>query len=424
MARKDLTLSRSEPITSAAPPHLLLILTVATALASCETESTTGNPTREMLPNGAVLARYSDLPATDSDVAQALVDLKFGSVDGTDPNLAFGAIRGVQAAHDGSIYVLDRQAAEVRVFDSGGRYLRTIVRRGEGPGEIMDANGILLSGDTLLWIHDIRRWTIIGVDPAGEEIRRFIKPVMSHTPTWTGAFDNRGRYWNDILHSDEVPSDSPPPGLSSSTGRHYHKSYDLSSGVIDSVYLGEVGLRSYAYSTPDHQLFFPLWFEASELVAVNPFGGFWRANSASYRIARIDERRDTVVVVEAEMLAQPVTDEDRAAYVESFVEAHPDFRREAAEVAALMPDVKPMLADIFVDDEGRLWVQRVTPDDGPAFYDLFSEDGDYLDSVRLAFKAVGPIWVQHGNIYARIVDELDVQFVVRASLSRRSGTPG
>ena len=404
----------------AALAHLLLILAVAIALASCETESPAGNPTRETLPNGAVLVRYSDLPAIDSvgpEVTEAQVDLKFGSVGGTDPNLTFGAIRSVQAARDGSIYVLDRQAAEVRVFDSGGKYLRTVVRRGDGPGEIRDANGIYLSGDTLLWVHDIRRWTIIGVDPAGEEIRRFIKPVMSYTPTWTGAFDNRGRYWNDITHSDDEPSAAPPAGLSSSTGRHYYKSHDVSSGAVDSVYLGEVGLRSYAYSTPDHQLFFPLRFEASELVAANPSGGFWRANSAAYRIARVGENGDTVVVVEAEMLAQPVTDEDRAAYVEEFAENPTDLQREAAEVAALMPDVKPMLSDIFVDDEGRLWVQRITPDDSPAFYDLFSENGDYLDSVRLAFKAVGPIWVQHGDIYARIVDELDVQYVVRASLS-------
>ena len=40
-------------------------------------------------------------------------------------------------------------ATEVRVFDSTGRYLRTIVRRGEGPDEIGEANGIFLPGDTL-----------------------------------------------------------------------------------------------------------------------------------------------------------------------------------------------------------------------------------------------------------------------------------
>ena len=391
---------------------------MVTALASCETESPSPSPAREVLPNGAVVVRYSDLPAigsVDRMVTEAQVDLDFGSLEGGDPNLVFGDIRGIQAASDGTIYVLDRQALEVRVFDSGGQYLRTIVRRGEGPGEIMDANGILLSRDTLLWIHDTRRWTIIGVDLSGEEIRRFINPVRSYTPTWTGAFDNPGRYWNDIFHSDDGPTGPPPPGLSSSTGHHYYKCYDLSSGVIDSVYLGEVSLRSYAYSTPDHQLFFPLWFEASDLFAVNPFGGFWRANTASYRIARVDEDGDTVVVVEAEMLAQPVTDEDRAAYVESFVEAPPDLRRHAAEVAALLPDVKPVLAGMFVDDEGVLWVQRVVPSDAPAFYDRFSAEGGYLGSVRLAFEpARGRIWVQRGNVYSWIVDELGVPYVVRA----------
>ena len=391
---------------------------MVTALASCETESPSPSPAREVLPNGAVVVRYSDLPAigsVDRTVTEAQVDLGFGRLEGGDPNLVFGDIRGIQAASDGTIYVLDRQALEVRVFDSGGQYLRTIVRRGEGPGEIMDANGILLSRDTLLWIHDTRRWTIIGVDLSGEEIRRFINPVRSYTPTWTGAFDNPGRYWNDIFHSDDGPTGPPPPGLSSSTGHHYYKSYDLSSGVIDSVYLGEVSLRSYAYSTPDHQLFFPLWFEASDLFAVNPFGGFWRANTASYRIARVDEDGDTVVVVEAEMLAQPVTDEDRAAYVESFVEPPPDLRRHAAEVAALLPDVKPVLAGMFVDDEGVLWVQRVVPSDAPAFYDRFSAEGGYLGSVRLAFEpARGRIWVQRGNVYSWIVDELGVPYVVRA----------
>ncbi|MDE2715386.1 MAG: 6-bladed beta-propeller [Chloroflexota bacterium] len=155
-------------------PPTLLALTLITALVSCESESASPGrgPLRETLPNGAVLVRYPDLPAIDSvgpEVAEAHVDLQFGSVDGSDPNLTFGAIR-VQAASDGTIYVLDQQAAEVRVFDSDGRYLRTIVRQGEGPGEIGGANGIFLSRDTLLWINDTRQRTIIGVDADGEEV--------------------------------------------------------------------------------------------------------------------------------------------------------------------------------------------------------------------------------------------------------------
>ena len=131
----------------------------------------------------------------------------------------------------------------------------------------------------------------------------------------------------------------------------------------------------------------------------------------------MDEGGDTLVVIEAGVAEQRVTDEDRSAYVEGMVENRPDLRRAAAEVAALMPDIKPVLQGLFVDDEGRLWVERATPGDAPDFYDLYSQDGDYLGSVRLAFEAAGPIWVRHGSIHTWVVDEFDVPYVVRASVS-------
>ena len=306
----------------------------------------------------------------------------------------------------------------MRVFDPGGQYLRTVIRRGEGPGEVLDANGIFLYQDTLLWVHDTRQWTVIGVNPTGEEVRRFAKPVMSYGFIWDGTFDWQGRYWKETSHSVGEREYPPPMGLSQVTDRHYYKSYDLSSGAIDSVYVGEVSFRSYAYSTPTILWgFLDLPFDASEISAVNPSGGLWRANSAAYSIARTNEGGDTVVVIEAGLPVQSVTARDRSAYVERYTEIRPELRREAEEVAALMPDLKPILADIFVDDEGRLWVQRVTPADTPAFYDRYSEDGDYLGSVRLGFKAAGPLWVQHGNIYTWVTDELGVGFVVRAPLS-------
>ncbi len=401
-------------------PTALLALTLITALLACETESPTpaGGPTHETLLNGAVLVRYPGLPATDSvgpEVAEAHVDLQFGSVDGADPNVTFGAIE-VQAASDGTIYVLDKQAVEVRVFDSGGQYLRTIIRQGEGPGEVGGANGIRLSGDTLLWINDTRQWAIKGVDPDGQVVRRFSKPVMSVTETWAGVFDDRGRYWRETSHSETEPDFPPPVGLTEWTGRHYYKSYDISTGAIDSVYLGEPVFRIYAYSTPDVPFgFLPLHFQPFEMIRVNPAGGFWRAHNTSYRIARTSEGGDTLTVIEVGLPEQPVTDADRTAYVDSIVADRPGLRGPAEEVAGLMPDARPVLADLFVDDEHRLWVQRVTPEGAPAFYDLFSPEGDYRGSVRLAFAPAGPLVVRNGHIYTWIEDELDVPFVVRAA---------
>ena len=393
-----------------------LALIVAAATSSCVTESPAGDPVRETLPNGAVLVRYPSLPAIDSagpEVTEAQVDLKFGTVEGDDPNFIFGDIRGVQGASDGTIYVLDYQAAEVRAYDPDGRYLRTIARRGEGPGEIMEANGILLSGDTLLWMHDYGQVKIIGVDPAGEEIRRFTKPIFSYGYIWDGAFDRQGRYWREVRHSDDAGDRDEEPGPYSGTTRAYYRSYDLSTEAVDSVYLGETTYRSYVsvggwgYQIP---------FDASDIDVVNLSGGFWQANTASYRLTRTGESGDTLLVIEASLSGIPVTSEDRSAFVRGVVEREPEERRASEAVAALMPDFKPILEGLFVDDEDRLWVERTVPADAPPFFDLFSQDGDYLGSVRLAFQPGYRLWVQQGNIYTWVVDEVGVQYVVRAPL--------
>ena len=90
---------------------------------SCAPNPLRGAPARETLPNGATLVRYPDLPAIDSvgpEVTDVQIDLRFGSREGDDPNFIFGNIRGIQAASDGTIYVLDYQAVEVRVFSPDG----------------------------------------------------------------------------------------------------------------------------------------------------------------------------------------------------------------------------------------------------------------------------------------------------------------
>ena len=349
------------------------------------------------------------------------MDLRFGSLGGDNVNFIFGEIRGIQAASDGTIYVADNQALEVRVFSPEGDFLRTIVRRGEGPGEILRTNGIILSGDTLLWVNETRQWAVIGVDPTGEELRRFINPVLSRAYVWEGTFDRLGRFWKEAIHTDETQDArrDRAAGFFEDVGRSYYKSYHLATGDVDSVHLGKRVYREYISPGADGSTYyFPIPFDASEIVAVHPTGGFWHANTASYRLTRTGEGGDTVVVIEAGLDARPVTDDDRSAYVEEQVQYAPEERRALEAAAALAPDSKPMIESFFVDDEGRLWVKRAVPHDALPFHDLFSEDGDYLGSVRLGFHPAPyvPIWVQHGNIYTWVVDEMDVQYVVRAPL--------
>ena len=103
-----------------------------------------------------------------------------------------------------------------------------------------------------------------------------------------------------------------------------------------------------------------------------------------------------------------------------------------------IPDGKPLWKEIYVSDEGRVWVQRHTvgkevesvgydPErDGseptewvePAIFDVFSPDGDYLGAVRAPdgfYPSVDPV-LRGNRMWAVVMDEYDVPTVRRFRL--------
>ena len=68
------------------------------------------------------------------------------------PEYQFGRIGDLDVAQNGDIAVIDQLGGVVRVYNDSGRYLRSIGRSGQGPGELSrSANGIyFIGGDSLL----------------------------------------------------------------------------------------------------------------------------------------------------------------------------------------------------------------------------------------------------------------------------------
>ena len=401
-------------------PRAITILIPAILLAACspgQSSNLERAVSRDTLPNGTVVVHYGELPM--GEVALAETDLSIGEVEG-DPNFIFGSVRSIDAGLDGTIYVLDYQAAEVRAFDAGGRFVRKVANRGAGPGEITEANGMVLVGDSILWIQDHAQWMMIGVSTEGKELKRLPMHVRSYGYVWSGTVDNGGRVWKHRSHSDEEPTYPPEEGLTEGSSRSYMVSFDPVVDVTDSVYLGGTTYRTMiSRNNRGGHSYRPVPNQPGPITVVDPDGGIWRTNSDSYRVVRLDERGDTVLVIDSDTPAPAVTASDRAEYIETMVERNPDERRLAEQLAALMPDTKPVIASLTVDDEGRLWIRRTGTDDAYPQFDVFDRDGSYHGSVELAFRPAPyiPIRIRQSRVYAVVLDSLDVPFVVRGVLS-------
>ncbi len=100
------------------------------------------------------------------------------------------------------------------------------------------------------------------------------------------------------------------------------------------------------------------------------------------------------------------------------------FTRQGGKVdRSKFPSVKPALDDFFLDDDGNIWVRRVTAEASldDRLFDIFDADGRFLGQVTLPFpleESPMPI-VRDGVIYAVTEDELEVPYVVRARIEAR-----
>jgi hypothetical protein len=77
-----------------------------------------------------------------------------GGLDETDTNLAFGAPYDVLRDSAANIYVLDVRNGHVQKLDAGGKYVKTIGRRGQGPGEFQSPFSMDIDSADNLYIFD------------------------------------------------------------------------------------------------------------------------------------------------------------------------------------------------------------------------------------------------------------------------------
>jgi hypothetical protein len=156
--------------------------------------------------------------------------LRIGSQQ--DTLYQFGSIGGVDISSRGVIAVLDAQAGAIRLYDSTGKYLRSMGRSGQGPGELNRSVGdmVLSIGDTVL-IANGARSSVTRLLMDGRSLASF--GIPDDESTSSVALDSR---WQEHPHGGAVQQIIGRPRDSAEVYPPYHLVRLTASGAADTIF--------------------------------------------------------------------------------------------------------------------------------------------------------------------------------------------
>jgi hypothetical protein len=389
---------------------------------SCGGERSGGSPFAERfdtLPGGAV--RVSN-PATgvweEGEAWHLEPDLRIGSLESEGPEL-FGQVADVTVGDDGTIYVLEAQAQELRVFGPDGSWIRTVGRPGEGPGELNIRFGgeVLEAPDGRVWIHNMmnRRWDVFGSDG---EFQGTVPILSSFFGGGTVAGTDGAFY---VQSQVGVEGGEPRPVVLRQEPRGDSL---VTTDTLPVPEMPESETVTARLTSGGNRLVMrlPVPFVHQPEWAFAPRGYFWIDPGEGYRLLAVVPGGDTLRIVEREHEPVPVTRAEIDEEMERFTSgplADADVPIDRSQV----PDHHPAIDRFRATDDGYLWVRRTLGQDRWA-WDVFDPDGIYLGAVssdvdfdRLTVHAITP-----EAVYGVLTDELDVPYVVRLRIVRGPGT--
>lgn len=345
---------------------------VAGLLAGCGGGEAPGGAavTIDTLPGGRVVVHNPDPAAPDAGVERWTLRerVRIGSLDGEGADV-FGQVVAVELGADSSIYVLDGQVEEVRIFGPDGAFLRTLGRSGEGPGELSRPAGMALDMRGRLWVLNWSNARYTAYDPStGEVVKEGRRPASFVEFPWPGGVDREGRIVDVGLADDG----------------------DVALLQVDSAFIARDTLRLPPESdeyritmSQDERMMMSMSdpFAPRQAWAPHAFGGIVVGNGGDYAIHRVGFTGDTTLtmVVDRRAVAVPSTEADSAlAAFEELLGAMEGIRPSRDP---RVPPNKPAHGALHVDDDGRTWVQVTT--DGGAAWDVLGPDGLLIATVDL-----------------------------------------
>ncbi len=403
--------------TFAAMGHLALPLLAFVLASGCaQKPSDAVDAGVDTLATGTIVVRNAISPPWPDSMRWKLKEeLRLGGTGSIGAE--FASIDGLAIDSVGMLYVLDRQARLLHVFDSAGRRLTALGGPGGGPEELADPIGLQLGVDGRLWVVDPgnARYSIIGVKeaqssegpvPVVSDTRR--RKVGGYVVPWSGGRDRYGRLFDvGLVRAD---GQARPAVIQIDGHGEPRDTFLLPPAPDDASFtLVRKGMVTSAR----------IPFAPVQLFALDPLGAIWTAESSQYRLVLRSFSGDSLRIVEQVHEPLMVTPADRREALEKL----DWFIRQGGEPdESRIPSHKPPILELLTDPAGRLWV-RVDLEKGDAGtrFHVFDVPGRFLGEVYTPLKlSLYPHPVVVGDVLLATIDDgtLQIPGVVKLRVER------
>jgi hypothetical protein len=308
--------------------------------------------------DGVKTVHNPDYPKEGTFCYDLVTELSLGGPEAEGDGILVRPIE-CQLDSQGNIYIMDWREVAIKAFNPDGNYLRTVSKKGQGPGEF-DIPAYFRIVNDHIYLLDSRQRKFSLLTLKGEYLKGF---KIEGFPSALDVAPDGNVYYSQMLNPEVELGESMQKiktsfallktgakggernKLGEFRGRVQRKRMTKSSS-------GQVGMVSYtsreAYTTS--------WF-------VGPQGKVYLGYNRDYNLEVRDEKWNTLLKFGRDFTPQ----------------FHPNYSSERGH-----PEFYPAFSDWrkFFDDKGNLWLEQYPIQDGEDHaFDVFSSDGIYMRKV-------------------------------------------
>lgn len=362
-------------------------------------------------------------------------ELRIGNLDGPEES-QFGMITAVTPRKDGGIYVFDTQVPVIRLFNGGGRFIRNVGRAGAGPGEYRNVQGMRMRPNSELAVWDPNNARITLFDSTGRYLRDHRLPGGAFFGEEAFGVDTAGNYYVKIADMKRAAASGEEVRDERNLPLVFLK-VSPTGTVSDTIRipLEEGTWPSFVLATPQG---YRGPFAEATIHALSNGGYLVTGRNRSYaidlklpggRVRRLTREATPIRLVGAERAQWQ-------AWVRFFEGEAQKRGQGPAQAYPALPSTKPFFRGLWVDADGRIWVDRYVeaskvtveprqPGDGrplfewrePPTFDVLSPEGRFLGTV--VFPRDTYVYHAQGmQVWAETKGEDGEAYVVRYRIER------